>query len=107
MLNNSIVIQEKNHIIWSKNTPNHWIRPIFVSPSTLYNFAHPVSFALGTVPAGFMDYQWASRGDGVLNFELGTDVRPEVSTRGPKPEKTQICDPCLNHLFHEGPLFFF
>ena len=106
------------------------------------------------------------RGEGVLKFELGTDVQPEVSTtnlfdsevitsysstwitllllctsaalvlccdqfdqwfdrcsrqvkRDPvdlvditlrywitKPEKTEICNICLNHLFLEGPFFF-
>ena len=46
---------------------------------------------------------------GGLKFELGTDVRPEVSTPGfkhhpiTKPEKTKICNLCLNHLFLEGP----
>ena len=42
---------------------------------------------------------------GVLNFELGMDVRPEDSTTTiTKPEKTQICNLCLNHLFFEGPI---
>ena len=37
---------------------------------------------------------------GVLNFELGTDVRPEVSnTPITKPEKTQICYLYQNHSF--------
>ena len=44
---------------------------------------------------------------GVLNFELGTDVRPGVSTTNhiTKPEKMQICNLYLNHLFLEGPFF--
>ena len=42
---------------------------------------------------------------GVLKFELGTDVWPEVlTTTLSKPEKMQICNPCVNHLFLEGPL---
>ena len=41
--------------------------------------------------------------EGVLNFELGTDVRSKVSTTPiNRPEKMQICNLYLNHLFLEG-----
>ena len=44
---------------------------------------------------------------GVLKFELGTDVQARSFDHHPitKPEKTQICDLCLNHLFREGSYF--
>ena len=42
---------------------------------------------------------------GVLNFELGTEARPRSFDHHPitKPEKTQISNLYLNHLFLEGP----
>ena len=45
---------------------------------------------------------------GYSTLSWGTDVRPGTFDHHPitKPEKTQICDLCLNHLFLEGPFFF-
>ena len=47
---------------------------------------------------------WHCTRMGVLKFELGMDVRLEVYHHFIlKPEKMQICNPCKNNLFLEGP----